>query len=68
MKLLTSGRADYWIDATTFEALDADELLGANEGVFAVDEIFSFPLFMWFADNPRGRMLKQYLDDALDNP
>ena len=60
LPMLDYGHADFYIDAQT----EVDEVLGgaADRAGYRVTPLIRLPLYLGFADNPRGRALAQLYD------
>lgn len=60
LSMLTHGRADFYIDART----EVDEVFAAasDPARYRITDLTRLPLYLGFADNPRGRALAQLYD------
>ncbi|MGC5704183.1 transporter substrate-binding domain-containing protein [Pseudomonas sp. NFXW11] len=64
LPMLLHGRADYYIDAQT----EIDYVLGeaSNPSQFKRSHLAELPLYLGFADNPRGRALLAFYDRRME--
>jgi hypothetical protein len=62
--MLDYGHADFYIDAQT----EVDEVLvgAADQARYRVTPLLRLPLYLGFADNPRGRALAQLYDRRME--
>jgi hypothetical protein len=60
LPMLDYGHADFYIDAQT----EVDEVLegAADRARYRITRLIRLPLYLGFADNPRGRALAQVFD------
>jgi hypothetical protein len=64
LPMLDYGHADFYIDAQT----EVDEVLvgAADQARYRVTPLLRLPLYLGFADNPRGRALAQLYDRRME--
>jgi hypothetical protein len=62
--MLDQGHADFYIDART----EVDEVLGRSvkPAAYRVTDLLRLPIYLGFADNPRGRVLAQLFDQRME--
>lgn len=64
LAMLDHDHADFYIDART----EVDEVLGraVNPAAYRVTDLIRLPIYLGFADNPRGRVLAQLFDQRME--
>ncbi|MBP8202764.1 MAG: transporter substrate-binding domain-containing protein [Pseudomonas sp.] len=64
LSMLDTGRADFYLDAVT----EVDDVLSTSSqpAQYRVTALTQLPIYLGFADNPRGRALAELFDKRMD--
>lgn len=66
IQLLQAGRVEFFLDAAWELEAILDDLPAGRQAEFSYNSIKPLPLYMAFADTPKGRRLAQVWDDRME--